>query len=182
MGLFKNLFLALRNFFTSSICFGGALVLLATVIIAFEPYDGTNRKGAAGLNDPKDHGATRVADHKIALAPKDMLLQVTVDDLTVADQNIAPKDVLWQATADTLACLSKANIKKLQVLDARRKSRGVRTLKSKASKKDCVPVPRGTEIAVDAWDRDSGIANVFVRRVGRQRYMVAKDIGKIDVR
>jgi len=159
MGLFKNLFLALRNIFTSSICVGGALVLLATVIIAFGPYGGTNQKSAAGLYDPKDHPATTVAEHKTA-----------------------PKDVLWQATAGTMACLSKANIEKLQVLDAQGKSGSVRNLQSDASKKDCVHVPRGTEIAVDAWDSDSGIAKVFVRRVGRRRYMVAKDIGRIDAR
>jgi len=180
MDLFENLFLARRNFFTSSICFGGALVALATAIIAFGPYDGTNQKGAAGLYDPKDHRATTVADHKTA--PKDVRWQATADTLKVADHKIAPapKDVLWQATANTLACLSKANIEKLQLLDARGKSGGVRNLKSDVSKIDCVHVPLGTEIAVDAWDSDSGIAKVFVRRVGRKRYMVAKDIGKID--
>ncbi len=159
MDLFEDLFLALRNFFTSSICAGGALVLLATVIIAFGPYGGTPQKGAVGLQAPKNLRAA-----------------------TVADLKIAPKDMLWQATTDTLACLSKVNIKKLQFPDAQGKSSSVRTLQSDAAKKDCVHVPLGTEVAVDAWDSDSGIAKVFVRRVGRRRYMAAKDIGRIDVR
>ena len=114
---------------------------------------------------------------------KGMLLhgRYTAEEMAPFAQ-IAPKDVLWQATAGTMACLSKANIEKLRVLDAQGKSGSVRNLQSDASKKDCVHVPRGTEIAVDAWDSDSGIAKVFVRRVGRRRYMVAKDIGRIDAR